>query len=52
MAVNTESIGVMQKVGMRHVRTEVRQWDDPLPGWELGEVIYEITAADWARLQG
>jgi RimJ/RimL family protein N-acetyltransferase len=48
MAVNAGSRGVMEKLGMRHVRTDVRAWSDPLPGSELGEVVYEITAADWA----
>lgn len=51
MAVNTPSRGVMRKLGMRHVRTEVRQWQDPLPGSELGEAVYEITAAEWSRLR-
>ena len=48
MAVNAGSRGVMRKLGMRHVRTEVHQWDDPLPGSEHGEVTYEITATEWA----
>ncbi|WP_340536972.1 GNAT family N-acetyltransferase [Nocardioides sp. GXZ039] len=43
MAVNTGSRGVMSKLGLQHVATEVREWDDPLPGWEQGEVRYEIT---------
>jgi len=47
MAVNAGSRAVMEKVGMRHVRTEVHEWADPLPGWEQGEVFYEITEADW-----
>lgn len=51
MAVNTPSRRVMQKIGMRHVHTEVRQWEDPLPGAELGEVTYEITAPAWAQAQ-
>lgn len=48
MAVNTPSRGVMRKLGMRHVGTEVREWDDPLPGSDQGETTYEITAAEWA----
>jgi len=48
MAVNAGSRGVMRKLGMRHVRTEVRAWDEPVPGSELGEVVYEITAAEWS----
>ena len=47
MAVNAPSRRVMEKVGMRHVATEVREWDDPLPGSELGEVTYEITRLEW-----
>lgn len=37
----------MSKLGMRHVRTDHRQWDDPLPGTEQGEVVYEITRRQW-----
>ena len=47
MAVNLASRQVMTKLGMRHVRTDHRQWDDPLPGAEHGEVIYEITSGEW-----
>jgi RimJ/RimL family protein N-acetyltransferase len=47
MAVNLGSRGVMRKLGMRHIRTEVREWDDPLPGAEQGEVIYELTQQEW-----
>lgn len=49
MAVNLASRTVMTKLGMRHLRTEHRHWDDPLPGTEHGEVVYEITRADWDR---
>ncbi|MBO1767181.1 GNAT family N-acetyltransferase [Allobranchiibius sp. GilTou38] len=49
MAVNAGSRGVMRRIGMRHVRTDVRIWDDPLPGSEEGEVVYEITAEEWLR---
>lgn len=47
MAVNAGSRRVMERLGMAHVRTEVQEWDDPLPGWEQGEVVYEIAADDW-----
>ena len=47
MAVNEASRGVMRRLGMRHVRTEARAWDHPLPGSEQGEVVYEITADEW-----
>ncbi|TWP32755.1 GNAT family N-acetyltransferase [Leekyejoonella antrihumi] len=49
MAVNQPSRQVMVKLGMRHVRTDHREWDDPLPGSEHGEVIYEITRGEWCR---
>lgn len=42
MAVNTGSRRVMDKLGMTHVDTYVGEWDEPLPGSELGEVVYEI----------
>lgn len=47
MSVNVASRGVMRAVGMRHVRTEVRHWEYPLPGSDRGEVVYEITQEDW-----
>jgi RimJ/RimL family protein N-acetyltransferase len=49
MAVNQPSRGVMVKLGMRHVRTDHRPWDDPLPGTEQGETVYEITREEWVR---
>ena len=47
MAVNLRSRRVMEKLGMRHVRTFYEQFDDPLPGTEEGEVEYAITRAEW-----
>lgn len=49
MAVNSASRAVMRKIGMRHVATSVREWENPLPGSEAGEVTYEITAPEWAH---
>jgi RimJ/RimL family protein N-acetyltransferase len=43
MAVNTRSCRVMERLGMSHVRTDVREWDKPIAGWEQGEVVYELT---------
>jgi len=43
MAVNHRSRRVMDRLGMTHVGTDVREWDDPLPGWEQGEVVYELS---------
>ncbi len=45
MAVNTRSRRVMDRLGMTHVRTYVGTWDDPIPGWEQGEVVYELTSS-------
>jgi len=47
MAVNIRSRRVMEKLGMRHVRTWHEDWDDPLPGTEHGEVGYELTREQW-----
>ena len=49
MAVNVRSRAVLDRVGLRHVSTDVRQWDAPLPGAELGEVVYELTADEFDR---
>ncbi|SHF67180.1 GNAT family N-acetyltransferase [Streptoalloteichus hindustanus] len=48
MAVNLASRRVMEKAGLRHVRTFHPHFDDPLPGTEHGEVEYELLRADWA----
>lgn len=51
MVVNDGSRGVMRRLGMREVRVEVREWDDPLPGSELGEVIAEVTRQEWSSTE-
>ncbi len=48
MVANAGSRGVMLRLGMREVRVEVREWDEPLPGAELGEVIAEVTRREWS----
>lgn len=52
MAVNAGSRHVMEKLGMTLARRYVGEWDDPLPGWERGEVVYEITRPRHARRRG
>ena len=47
MAVNKPSRRVMSKLGMRHIRTDHREWDSPLPGADQGEVVYELTREEW-----
>jgi RimJ/RimL family protein N-acetyltransferase/protein-L-isoaspartate O-methyltransferase len=46
MAVNERSRRVMERLAMRHVATDVRAWDEPIAGWEQGEVVYELTRRD------
>jgi RimJ/RimL family protein N-acetyltransferase len=47
MAVNTASRRVMEKAGLRLVRTFHLQWDDPIDGTEYGEVEYELLRTDY-----
>lgn len=49
MAVNTASRRVMEKAGLRYVRTFHLEWDNPIEGTEHGEVEYELRRADWLR---
>jgi RimJ/RimL family protein N-acetyltransferase len=42
MAVNMRSRRVMEKAGLRHVRTFHLTFDDPIEGTELGEVEYSL----------
>lgn len=42
MAVNQGSRRVLERLGFRHTRTIHLHWDNPLPGTEQGEVIYEL----------
>lgn len=48
MAVNLRSRAVMERLGMRHTGTEVGEWEDPIPGWEQGEVVYTLTREEAA----
>ncbi|GAA0399865.1 GNAT family N-acetyltransferase [Microbispora corallina] len=52
MAVNTASRRVMEKCGLRYVRTFHERWPDPIEGSEHGEVEYELVRADWAARAG
>jgi RimJ/RimL family protein N-acetyltransferase len=47
MYVNAGSRRVMEKCGMRHVETFHVEFENPLPGTELGEVRYQITRDEW-----
>lgn len=47
MAVNTGSRRVMERAGLRFVRTFFQDWPDPIPGSEQGEVEYALNREDW-----
>jgi RimJ/RimL family protein N-acetyltransferase len=47
MTVNAGSRATMTAVGMEHIRTFHLDWDEPLPGSELGEVEYGISRKQW-----
>lgn len=47
MAVNHPSRRVMEKLGMRHVRTVEVTGPEFFPGCEQGEVWYELHRSDW-----
>ena len=49
MFVNAGSRRVMEKCGLRHVRTFHVDWEEPLPGSELGEVEYALTKEQWQK---
>ena len=48
MAVNTRSRAVLERCGMRYVRTFELEWDEPIEGADQGDVEYEIRRDDWA----
>lgn len=47
MVVNTASRRVMEKSGMRHVRSFHADWPYRIPGDEQGDVEYEVTRDEW-----
>ena len=47
MTVNAGSRRVMEKAGMRFVRTFTMPWPDRIEGDELGDVEYAITRDEW-----
>jgi RimJ/RimL family protein N-acetyltransferase len=52
MAVNTRSRQVMERCGLRYVRTVHKEWEEPIEGVELGDVEYELLRSDWRAAQG
>ncbi len=47
MVVNVGSWRVMEKAGLRRVRTFHQPWPDRIEGEELGDVEYALTRAEW-----
>ncbi|MBB2911726.1 RimJ/RimL family protein N-acetyltransferase [Streptosporangium becharense] len=47
MTVNAASRRVMEKAGLRYVRTFHDDFPEPIPGDEHGEVEYALTKAEW-----
>jgi RimJ/RimL family protein N-acetyltransferase len=48
MAINTASRRVMEKAGLRLVRTFHADWPDKIDGDEFGDVEYALTRDEWA----
>src|SRR5215204_5332586 len=47
MAINAASRRVMEKAGLRYVRTFHQQWPERIEGDEHGDVEYALTKANW-----
>lgn len=47
MAVNSRSRRVLTTIGMRFDRAWVGDWNEPIPGWEQGEVACALTRDEW-----
>lgn len=47
MAVHTASRRVMEKAGLRYVRTFHQDWPDKIPGDEHGDVEYALDRDEW-----
>ena len=52
MAVNTGSRRVMEKAGLSFVRHFSQEWPETIEGSEHGDVVYELTRAQWERRRG
>ena len=50
MTVNTRSRRVMERCGLRYVRTFFLEWPEPIEGSDQGDVEYELTKPEWKQL--
>jgi len=49
MTVNAASRRVMEKVGLKYVRTFHESWPESIEGTEEGDVEYALTRSEWER---
>ena len=49
MTVNAASRRVMEKAGLKYVRTFHQEWPERIEGDELGDVEYALTKSAWGR---
>jgi RimJ/RimL family protein N-acetyltransferase len=49
MAVHVASRRVMERSGLRYVRTFHQDWPYPIPGDERGDVEYALSRAEWEQ---
>lgn len=52
MVAHVASQRVMEKAGLRAVRTFTQEWPYRIPGDELGDVEHAITRGEWERARG
>jgi RimJ/RimL family protein N-acetyltransferase len=52
MTVNTRSRRVMERAGLRFVRTFQLDWPEQIAGAEFGDVEYALEREDWKRNRG
>jgi RimJ/RimL family protein N-acetyltransferase len=52
MVLNVGSRRVMEKAGLRHVRTFWGEWPEKIPGDEHGDVEYALTREEWTADAG
>ena len=49
MTLNAGSRAVMERIGLTYVRTFTTSVEEPVEGFEEGEVEYEVTAEQWKQ---
>ena len=52
MAVHVASRRVMEKAGLRYVRTFHQPWPDHIEGDEHGDVEYALLRSEWEQARG